>query len=220
MTHVVHPYAHRLGIIRDWKSRWFSQKNQYKVFLKSDILLRGYLHKRLKGMHVASVELERSQRELRVIVETSRPGIIIGRNGEGSGKLQADIVKFLKKHKLDVTPEVRLDIREVRYPEANAELVAQMVAEGLERRLPFRRVLKQMLEKVMANREVEGIKILIAGRLNGAEMARTEKMKRGRVPLQTFRADIDYTHYEAILPYGVIGIKVWIYKGEIFDTKK
>ncbi len=219
MTHIVHPYAHRLGIIRDWKSRWFGVKQTYKDFLKSDVLLRGFLEKKMRGMYVSSIELERGEKFLRVIIETSRPGMIIGRSGDGAVQLKNSIIAFLNKHKLSYGGEIRLDIREVKSPESNAAIVAQMIADGLEKRLPFRRVMKQMIEKVMANREVLGVKFELSGRLAGATMARQEKLKKGRIPLQTLRADIDFTRYEARLPYGGIGIKVWIYKGDIFAKK-
>lgn len=217
MTHTVHPYLHRLGIIRDWKSRWFGVKSKYKDFLKSDVLLRGYLEKRLRGNFVANVEMERGEKELRIMIETSRPGMIIGRSGDGATKLRNDIISFIRKNKLSAEGEIKLDIKEVKSPESNSAIVSQMIAEGLEKRLPFRRVLKQMVEKVMANRDVSGVKIELSGRLGGATMARKEKMKKGRIPLQTFRADVDFTKYEARLPYGGIGIKVWIYRGDIFN---
>lgn len=220
MTHVVHPYAHRLGIIRDWKSRWFGDKEQYKNFLKGDVLLREYLEKRLKGMYVAGVEMERSEKSLRIIVKTSRPGVIIGKSGEGATKLKADVLKKAGKLDIKIPEEFKLDIEEVRSPESNAEIVSKMVAEGLEKRLPFRMVLKQTMDKVMANRDVKGAKISVSGRLGGAEMSRKEEVKRGGIPLQTFRADIDFAKERANLPYGVIGIKVWIYKGEVFEDDK
>jgi len=220
MTHTVHPYSHRLGIIRDWKSRWFGTKQTYKKFLKSDVLIRQFLEKKLRGFFVADILMERSEKTLHVIIETSRPGMIIGRNGEGSIKLKEDIEAFIKRHKLATGGELKLDIREVRSPESNSTIVAQMIAEGLEKRMPFRRVGKQIVEKVMANRDVLGVKLELSGRLGGASMARQEKMKKGRVPLQTLRADVDFTKYEAHLPYGKIGIKVWIYKGEVFAKQK
>ncbi len=219
MTHTVHPYSHRLGIIRDWKSRWFGVKNKYREFLKSDILLRGFLEKKLRGMYISNIEMERGEKFLRIIIETSRPGMIIGRSGDGAVKLKNDILKFMSKFDLSTGGEVKLDIKEARSPESNSAIVAQMIAEGLEKRLPFRRVVKQMIDKVMANRDVLGVKIELSGRLGGASMARQEKIKKGRLPLQTFRADIDFVKYEARLPYGGIGIKVWIYKGDIFAKK-
>ena len=217
MSHTVHPYSHRIGILRGWKSRWFAPNGKYQQFLKCDVLLREYIVKRLRGNYVAAVEMERGQKTLRIIIKSSRPGMIIGRSGENMTKLRADIETFIKRQKIVVKEELKIDVEEVRNPEANAAIVAQMVAEGLEKRLPFRRVVKQMLEKVMANREVKGIKIYLGGRLGGAEMARTEELKKGQVPLQTLRADIDFAREKAYMTYGQIGIKVWIYRGEVFD---
>ena len=222
MTHTVHPYAHRLGILRDWKSRWFSSNPRvYREGVKLDTNIREFLTKRLRGMYVSSVEMERNQNRLRIIIKTSRPGIIIGRSGEGSTNLKAEIDKLVAKLKIEETQEIKIDIEEVRSPEANAAIVAQMIAEGLEKRMPFRRVLKQTADKVMANRDVKGVRISVAGRLGGTEMARREQVKKGRIPLQTFRADIDFAREKAYLPYGVIGIKVWVYKGDLFnDTQE
>ena len=220
MTHVVHPYAHRLGIIRDWKSRWFSKSPaKYRENVMVDSAIRRFLKKRLRGNYVTSVEIERNEKAIHVIIKTSRPGLVIGRGGEGSTKLTKEIERIIMKVPKAERKAVRLDIEEVRSPEAQAAVVAYMVAEGLEKRQTFRRVLKQTVEKVMANRDVQGVRICIAGRLGGAEMSRTEEIKRGRVPLQTLRADIDYAREIAYLPYGVIGVKVWIYKGEVFDER-
>lgn len=219
MSHTVHPYSHRLGIIKDWKSRWFGVKGTYQENLRGDIVIREFLEKKLRGMYVGGIEIERTEKYLRVIIETSRPGVIIGRNGEGITKIREEITKALSKRGVLTKQELRLDVKEVRSPEANARIVAEMLSEGLEKRLPFRRVMKQMIEKVMANRDVLGVRFEMGGRLGGAEMARTEKMKRGRIPLQTFRADVDFARYRANLPYGVIGIKVWIYKGDVFGNK-
>ncbi|MEI6553367.1 MAG: 30S ribosomal protein S3 [bacterium] len=216
MTHTVHPYAHRLGIIRDWKSRWFSTDAKFRANLKCDILVREWLEKKMRGQYVSGIEIERNDKMVRLILKTSRPGIIIGRNGEGATKLKTEIEKFLKKHGEEKTTALKLEIEEVRSPESSAPIVAQMIAEGLEKRMPFRRVMKQMIEKVMACRDVKGVRVYMTGRLGGAEMARTETLKKGQIPLQTLRADIDYKNYEANLPYGKIGIKVWIYKGEVF----
>ena len=218
MSHTVHPYAHRLGILRDWKSRWFSRDGEYQVFLKHDVLMRGFLKKRVKGLYVSSIEIERNGKVLKVILKTSRPGMIIGRQGEGTVKLKGELEKFMRSKKITAC-ELKLEIEEVRSAESNASLVAQMIAEGLEKRLPFRRVIKQMMEKVVANREVKGARFVIGGRLGGAEMSRKEEIKRGMLPLQTFRADIDFARETAILPYGTIGVKVWIYKGEVFAER-
>ena len=216
MTHQVHPYAHRLGILRDWKSRWFSNDpKQYREFMKCDTTIREYLEKRLRGFYVADVIIERNAGALRVVVQTSRPGLIIGRSGEGAKQLKADIQKKINKLKLEENPELKVDIEEVRSPESNAAIVGYMVAEGLEKRMPFRRVLKQTVDKVMANRDVKGVRISVGGRLGGAEMARTEWYREGRVPLHTLRADIDYGFIEARTTYGIIGVKVFVFKGEI-----
>ncbi len=217
MTHTVHPYAHRLGIIKGWRSRWFSTNAEYRKNLKCDILLREWLAKRMRGMYIADVEIERNDKHFRVIIKTSRPGLIIGRSGEGVTKLKTDIIDFMKNIKADTKTDIKIEIEEVKNPEASAAIVAQMIAEGLEKRMPFRRVMKSMIEKVMACRDVQGVRIFLSGRLGGAEMARCEDLKRGRIPLQTFRANIDFKRYEAHLPYGNIGIKVWIYTGEVFN---
>lgn len=217
MTHTVHPYSHRLGILRDWKSRWFSPKATYKTHLRGDVLIREYLEKKLKGYFVADIEIERSAKALRVIVSTSRPGMIIGREGSGSETLRNDLKKLLEKHKLlDEKVDLKLDVREVKSAESNAAIVSQMIVEGLEKRMTFRRVMKMTAEKVMANRDVQGIKIVLAGMIGGG-MARTETIKRGRVPLQTLRADVDYAQAVANLTLGTVGVKVWIYKGDIFE---
>lgn len=222
MSKVVHPYAHRLVTLRDWKSRWFADDANYVENLKVDITIREFLEKRLRGSYVSTVEIERGQKAVRVIIRTSRPGMIIGRNGEAATKLKADVMKALKRAGLTVTDEVKLEIVEVTNPEADAKIVAFMIAEGLEKRMPYRRVMKQVIEKVMTVRGVQGVRFYVGGRLGGAEISRSEILKRGSVPLQTVRADIDYAREKAHLAYGDIGIKVWIYKGQVFakDEKK
>lgn len=222
MSKVVHPYAHRLVILRDWKSRWFADDANYVENLKVDITIREFLEKKLRGFYVSGVEIERGQKAIRVILRTSRPGMIIGRNGEAATKLKAEMLKALKRVNLTVTDEIKLEIVEVTNPEADAKIVAFMIAEGLEKRMPYRRVMKQVIEKVMTVRGVQGVRFYIGGRLGGAEISRSEILKRGSVPLQTVRADIDYAREKAHLAYGDIGIKVWIYKGQVFakDEKK
>lgn len=222
MTHVVHPFSHRLGIIRDWKSRWFAPRGSYQKFLKQDMMLREHLAKKLRGMYIGSLDIERSQKATRIVIRTSRPGVLIGRNGEGAEKLKKDISTFLFSVSKTEEKNLKVDVEEIRSPESNAAIVCYMIAEQLEKRLPFRRVMKQTIEKVMANRDVQGVKIYLGGRLGGAEMARREELKRGRVPLQTLRADIDFARDKAHMTYGDIGIKVWIYRGEVFnkDVKK
>jgi small subunit ribosomal protein S3 len=220
MSKVVHPYAHRLVVLRDWKSRWFATDQKFVDNLKVDVTIREYLEKRLRGFYVSSVEIERGQKAIRLILRTSRPGMIIGRSGEGATKLKADLLKELKRAKLNVVDDIKLEIVEVSTPEADAKIVAYMIAEGLEKRMPYRRVMKQLIEKVIAVRGVQGVKFYVGGRLGGAEISRSEELKRGSIPLQTFRADIDFARERAHLAYGDIGIKVWIYKGQVFDQKK
>lgn len=220
MSHKVHPYSHRLGIIRDWKSRWFGTDKKYRDYLKADILIREFVEKELATMFVGSVEIERNQKVLRIVVKTSRPGLVVGRNGENAIKLRTNLEKFMRKNDiLDESVDLRIDVEEIRSAESDATIVGLMVKDALEKRMPFRRVLKQTVEKVMANRDVEGVRIKIGGRLNGADMARVEEIKKGRIPLQTFRADIDFARVRASIPQGDLGIKVWIYRGEIFDNK-
>ncbi|MBI4134965.1 MAG: 30S ribosomal protein S3 [Candidatus Sungbacteria bacterium] len=222
MTHRVHPYIFRIGINTTWKSRWFGAKN-YCEYLKEDTLLRQYLGKRLRQAHVDSIEIERSATSMNVIIRTSRPGVLIGRGGEGAEKLKQEIQRELRRanpRPASEKRELKLTIEEIKSPETHAVIVGQAVADELEKRIPFRRVLKQTVERVIQAKGVEGIKIAIAGRLDGAEMARYEWLKRGRIPLQTLRANIDYAQKEAYTTYGVIGIKVWIYKGETFDNGK
>ena len=203
-------------MLRDWKSHWFADSKKYCDHLKGDVLIREYLEKKLRGMYLSSIEIERNQKTTRFVIRTSRPGLIIGRNGEGVTKLKNDILKKIEKLKLTKSEDFKLEIVEVSNPEADATIVAYMIAEGLEKRLPYRRVVKQIVEKVMVAHGVQGVRVVLSGRLGGAEIARTEELKRGSIPLQTFRADIDFKREKAHLPYGDIGIKVWIYRGKIF----
>jgi len=219
MSHTVHPYAHRLTILRDWKSRWFTAKAKrplYRKFLRSDVLLRQYLEKKLRAFLVDSIEMERGENSLRIIIKTARPGMIIGRAGEGSIKLKEDLFKQMARLKIPLPVDFKLVVEEVRSPESHAGVVAHMIEELIEKRTTFRRTLKQTAEKVMANKDAKGVRITLSGRLDGAEMGRTETIKRGRLPLQTLRADVDFARARAHMPYGDIGIKVWIYRGEIF----
>lgn len=220
MSKIVHPYAHRLIILRDWKSRWFADPKKYVAYLKGDVLIREYLEKKLRGMYISTIEIERSRKATRFIIKTSRPGMIIGRNGEGATKLKEDILKKMDKLGIPKPEDLKLEIVEISNPEADAAVIAYMVAEGLEKRMPYRRVIKQIIEKAMNAHGVEGARIVLSGRLGGAEIARTEELKRGSVPLQSFRADIDFKRERAHLPYGDVGIKVWIYRGRIFADKK
>jgi small subunit ribosomal protein S3 len=203
------------------ESRWFSSDpKHYREYLRTDQKIRALLEKKFRGMYVAAMDIERDEKAMRIIVRTSRPGLIIGRSGEGVTKLKHEIDMLLRTLKLSEVPELKLDIEEIRTPESNAAIVAQMIVEGLEKRMPFRRVMKQTVEKVIANRDVEGVKVLLSGRLGGADMSRKEETKRGRIPLQTLRADIDFVQEKALLPYGALGVKVWIYRGDIFADRK
>ncbi len=221
MTHVAHPYVQRIGVNRDWKSRWFTTDPvKFREYIRTDAAIRKLLEKKLKGMSIDTVEIERNQKEIRIIIKTARPGLVIGRSGEGAVKLKKEIDMLLRQAKLSDKPEIKLDVEEVRSPESSAHIMGQMIAEGLEKRLTFRRVMKQTIEKIMANRDVQGVRIILSGRLGGADMARREELKKGRIPLQTLRADIDFARVTARLPYGAIGIKVWIYRGEVFTDRK
>ncbi len=221
MTHVAHPYVQRLGINRDWRSRWFTaDPKKFREYLRTDAAVRKHLEKKLRAMSVDALEIERNQKEMRIIIKTARPGLVIGRSGEGATALKKELDLMLRKMKLSSKPEIKLDIEEVRSPESSARIVGLMIADGLEKRLTFRRVMKQTIEKVMANRDVAGVRIILSGRLGGADMSRSEELKKGRIPLQTLRADIDFARVTAHLPYGAIGIKVWIYRGEVFADRK
>jgi small subunit ribosomal protein S3 len=221
MTHTVHPYAHRLGTIRGWKSRWFAaDKKSYRENIKVDETIRRFLTKRLRGTYTSGIDIERSASELHVVLSTARPGLVIGRSGENATKLRKELGEVVRTVAPNDRRALKLDVNEIRQAETDAAVVAYMVAEGLEKRLPFRRVLKQTVEKVMAVREVQGVRVTLSGRLGGADMSRKEEIRKGRIPLQTFAADIDFAIERAYMPYGVIGIKVWIYKGNVYQDKK
>lgn len=211
MTHKVHPKVFRIGQATDWKSRWFNFK-EYKEWLKEDVVIRAFLSKKLRKFSVDSVEIERSPDLINIIINTSRPGLLIGRGGSGTEELKRQVKKLLKIGDKD-KKEIRIEIREVKNPAVSASLVGQEIAEKLERRIPFRRVIKESIKKIMENREARGAKVKVSGRLDGSEIARTEFLKKGEMPLQTMRAVIDYAEERAICTYGTIGIKVWIYKG-------
>ncbi len=213
MGHKVNPTGIRLGITTTWKSRWFGKK-EYASNLREDIELREFVMKRWKAAAIASVEIERSANEVRAIIQTSRPGVLIGRGGTGIEDLTRAVKRrFFAGKRMDL----KIEVQEVKNFEENAMLVAQQVAEQLERRLPFRRVLKGMLDQVEKGRSVKGVKIEISGRLGGAEMSRREWLSRGTIPLHTLRADIDFAKATAYTTYGTIGVKVWVYKGEKFS---
>lgn len=220
MTHVVNPFAHRLGGIRKWKSNWTFSKNNYQDFLKTDFYVRNLLEKELEKVHLSSIEFSRDgDKKYIVTIKTSKTGMIVGKGGDGIEKLTKKIKHVLKKNNLIIPKDLKISVEDVRSPDADAGIVAAIVKEGLEKKMPFRRVMKSAIEKSMANRDVKGIKISLSGSLGGAAMARKEFVKKGRIPLSTFRADIDYRTTRANLPLGVIGVKVWIYRGDVFDKK-
>lgn len=213
MGNKVHPTGIRLGIITNWQSRWFERKKTYREQLRKDIEIREFIVTKWKAAAIAGVEIERSANALRLVIRTARPGVLIGRGGTGIEDLTRAIKRrFFPGKKIDL----KVDVQEVKNPEVNAMLVAMQVAEQLEKRTPFRRVLKTMLDQVEGNKLAQGVKIEICGRLGGAEMSRREWLSRGKIPLHTLRADIDFACAEARTTYGVIGVKTWIYKGEKF----
>ena len=211
MTHKVHPKVFRLRDSQDWDSRWLSKKKTPQ-YLEEDFKIRSFLEKKLKDCAVQNIEIERFPGKVNVIINSARPGLIIGRGGKGAEDLKKEIEKVFTEEK----EELRVEIREIRNVWASASLAGQWVAQQLEKRMPHRRIIKQALGKIMANKEVQGARIEISGRLGGNEIARREWLKKGRLPRQTLRAIIDYALTEAFCTYGVIGIKVWIYKGERF----
>lgn len=215
MGQKVSPTAFRISYHRRWLARWFGLGERYVIYFKEDHAIRALLDKRLHNMSVDRVEIERSPDLLNIIIHTARPGLIIGRGGTGAEELRRDLQKLIKRK-----TAVRIDIQEYKNPEASAAIVAESIVEQIEKRMPFRRVMKQMLAKILASKEVKGGKIELGGRLNGAEIARTEHLEEGSLPLQTLRAEIDYAKRTAHTAYGTIGVKVWIYKGLRFEEKE
>lgn len=213
MGQKINPFLYRLGNLRDWKSRWFNSSN-YKNYLKSDIKLRAFLEEKLAKAAIEDIIIERSTNSIVINIYSSRPGVIIGRGGTGVEELKSNIANHIKE-KIDI----KINIIEVKNPELSAKLVAQSIAEQIEKRSSFRRTLKQAIERTMQNRLAQGIKVAISGRLDGSEMARTEWLSKGKIPLHTIRADVDFSRVNAYTTYGVMGIKVWIYKGEVFESQ-
>lgn len=211
MGQKVHPIGIRLGITRDWSSKWYANSADYALYVHSDYKVRQFLTKKLAQASVSFIQIERPAKKLHVTIHTARPGIVIGKKGEDIERLRREVAALTKLHINDV----RISIAEIRKPELDAQLVAEGVAQQLIRRVMFRRAMKRAVTNTM-RLGAQGIKIKLSGRLNGAEIARSEWYREGRVPLHTFRADIDYGFAEALTTYGLIGIKVWIFKGEIF----
>jgi len=209
MGHKVHPIGIRLGISKDWNSKWFAGKREYAEYLAADLRVRELLKKKLAAAGISRITIERPAKTARVTIHTARPGVVIGKKGEDIDKLRREVTQVMGV-------PTHINVTEVRKPELDAQLVAESIAQQLERRIMFRRAMKRAVGNAMRLGSL-GIKVNVAGRLNGAEIARSEWYREGRVPLHTLRADIDYGFAEAKTTYGIIGVKTWVYKGEIFD---
>lgn len=208
MGQKIHPTGFRLGIVEDWKSTWYADSKNYPEMLNTDLTVRQYLKKRLSQASVSRIQINRPAKNAHITVHTARPGIVIGKKGEDIDALRAEVARMMGV-------PVHISIEEIRKPELDAQLVAESIAQQLERRIMFRRAMKRAVQNAMRLGAL-GTKVNIAGRLNGAEIARTEWYREGRVPLHTLRADIDYGFAEAATTYGILGVKVWIFKGEVF----
>lgn len=213
MGQKVHPIGIRLGITKDWDSKWYADSREFPEMVHSDFKIRQFLKQRLKDASVSRIQIERPTKKAHITIHTARPGIVIGKKGEDIEKLRVQVARMLDMDLKDV----RINIAEIRKPELDAQLVAAGIAQQLERRVMFRRAMKRAVTNTM-RLGAEGVKVKVAGRLNGAEIARSEWYREGRVPLHTLRADIDYGFAEAMTTYGVIGVKVWIFRGEVFDS--
>ncbi len=207
MGQKVHPTGIRLGVIRDWSSRWYADSKKYADYLNTDLSVREFLRDKLRSASVSAIQIERPANNARIIIHTARPGIVIGKKGEDIEHLRREVSRMM-------SVPVQISVEEIRKPELDAYLVAESVANQLERRIMFRRAMRRAVTNAM-RLGAGGIRVNVAGRLNGAEIARSEWYREGRVPLHTLRADIDYGFAEAKTTYGVIGVKVWIFKGEI-----
>lgn len=207
MSHKVHPKIFRLGITENWNSGWFASKD-YQKNLREDFKIRSFLEKKFEKGVIEKVKIERLGNKINIIIRAAKPGFLIGRGGEGVEILLKKISNIVKKK------EIKIDIEEVKELTSSAIIISQQIATEFERRVPFRKVVKRAIERILQRREIKGIKIKVKGRLNGAEIARSETFRQGKLPLQTLRADIDYGENKANCSYGIIGIKVWLYKGE------
>ena len=215
MGQKVNPVGIRLGITREWTSKWYASTKNFPSHVYTDFQVRELLKKKLSEASVSRIQIERAARKVNITIHTARPGIVIGKKGEDIEKLRGQVSKMMKMP----VGDVRINISEIRKPELDALLVAEGIAQQLERRVMFRRAMKRAVTNTMRIGAL-GIKVRVAGRLNGAEIARTEQYREGRIPLHTLRADIDYGLAEARTNYGVIGVKVWIFKGEVFETQE
>ena len=214
MGHKVHPVGFRLGVSSDWSSRWYAERGHYADFLNKDMEIREFLRKKLAQASVSRIQIARTARSALVTIHTARPGIVIGKKGEDIEALRREVAARMGL----AVGDVKVNIEEIRKIEIDAQLVAESIAQQLERRIMFRRAMKRAVGNALRMGAL-GVKVNVAGRLNGAEIARTEWYREGRVPLHTLRADIDYGFAEARTTYGVIGVKVWIFKGEVFDLE-
>ena len=212
MGQKVHPTGIRLGIVKEWSSKWYADSKMFPVYIRADHQVRVFIKKKLKDASVSRITIERPSNKINITIHTARPGIVIGKKGEDIEKLRSEVSKMIAMPIQDV----RININEIRKPELDAQLVAEGIAQQLERRVMFRRAMKRAVTNTMRV-GAEGIKVKVGGRLNGAEIARSEWYREGRVPLHTLRADIDYGTAVANTTYGVIGVKVWIFKGEVFE---
>jgi small subunit ribosomal protein S3 len=215
MGQKVNPIGIRLGITRDWTSKWYASTKNFPAHLATDHVVREFLQKRLVEASVSRIHIERAAKKANITISTARPGIVIGKKGEDIEKLRLEVARMMTMPVHDV----RINIAEIRKPELDAQLVADGIAQQLEKRVMFRRAMKRAVTNTMRSGAL-GIKVRVSGRLNGAEIARTEWYREGRIPLHTFRADIDYGLGQAFTTYGVIGVKVWIFKGEVFEKEK
>ena len=215
MGQKVHPVGIRLGISTDWNAKWYASSSDFPDLLNADMKVREYLQKKLANANVSRIQIERPTGSANITIHTARPGVVIGKKGADIEMLRNNVAKIIGLH----VNAVKVNIEEIRKPELDAKLVAESIAQQLERRVMFRRAMKRAIQNTM-RMGAQGIKIKIGGRLNGAEIARSEMYHEGRVPLHTLRADIDYGTHEALTTYGILGIKVWIYKGEVFDLYK
>jgi len=219
MGQKINPHSFRLGITKNWPVRWLL-KGDYKKFLEEDEIIRTTIREKVGQAGIAAIEIERTSNNLRVLIKAARPGFIIGRGGKGIEELTNVIEVRVRKARKEKMARVSVDVEELKRSEISAAYAAQQLAWDLERRLPFRRTLRRHVEQIIQNRDVKGVKILVSGRLDGAEIARREWLRRGELPLQTLRADIDYGQATAYTTFGTIGIKAWIYKGEVFSRVK
>lgn len=215
MGQKVHPKVFRLGVNKVWSSRWFANKRDFARFLEQDITIRKHIQKRFPEGGIAAIDVERSANTLTITVLTARPGVVIGRGGSGAEELKKALKRFILR---DPKVTLKLNIQELTQPELNAQIVVQSMIDQIQKRIPFRRVLRQAVEHVM-RAGAQGVRVRLSGRLNGAEIARTESLTNGSLPLQTLRSDIDYACGTAQTTYGAIGAKAWIYRGEVFTPK-